>query len=178
MWIFFRDEDNTILDARCSVIRLVRQAAGPHGVFDQIQHQHLVRAAEQGDESAKEALKQRERNRKHEIHFDTSSCRCIVRFANPEDTMCFYNALQQALATGINSIDLGEIGLKATSVEVGDLEITGEVRVRNTVAIRARNSLPCTLDEDSAVRVITEDAPIQVRVMNEKDDPVPIEDVH
>ncbi len=69
-------------------------------------------------------------------------------------------------------------GLPFEGVEVKDFKITGDVCVENTVTVEAEDALPCHLCEDSAVRVVTDEVPLQVKVVNDRDEAVPIEDVH
>lgn len=107
----------------------------------------------------------------------TPSGRCIVAFQWQDELEQFYSALEEALAGNAARLDMGEeAGLRYESVEVNNVEITGDVRVENIVRIEAEESLQCHLDDTSAVRVAAGKT-LRVKVVNDREDPVPIQDV-
>src|SRR5207253_7358349 len=110
---------------------------------------------------------------KHEVQFDTSSCQCVVRFPNEELTLHFYESYQQALSTGVVSLDLRALGIEPASVAIVPQQTVSEVS--GEVEVRARRPLNCRVRGETTVRVVTEDSdPLLVQVVNDSDQPIPI----
>ncbi len=108
----------------------------------------------------------------------TPAGRCVVSFDWKDELDHFYAAVQAAVTGTAAYLDVQAAGLLYKDVKVKHFKITGDVCIENVVTMQAEESLPCHLTDEATIRVTTDEDPLQVRVVNDSDDPVPIQDTH